>query len=87
MAEATIKFIGVSGIHKEYLDREYENVKMTSDNIGTVVFETENGEVFYLNSNFKTRFGPKGLELDGYFLIDNALGAAVIVVSNYFTDL
>jgi hypothetical protein len=87
MAQATIKFIGVSGIHKEYLDQEYENVKIKSDNIGTVVFETENGIIFYLNSNFKTRFGPKGMELDGYFLIDEALGAAVVLVSSYFTDL
>ena len=86
MAKATIKIIATSGIHKEYLDKVFTNVKIHTDITKTVIFKTEDEKVLFLNPNYQIRFGAYGVELEGYFLINESLGSAVILIKDYISD-
>jgi hypothetical protein len=83
MAKATIEFIGTSGIHKDFLNKIYLNVTILTNNQGAITFSTEEKEIFHLNPNFQIRFGTYGVEIEGYLLIDKALGMATILITQY----
>jgi hypothetical protein len=86
MGKANIEFIGTSGIHKQFLNKIYSNVQIITNNQGAIVLKTETEEVFHLNPNFQIRFGPCGIEIEGYFLIDKSLGMASILITKYETN-
>jgi len=83
MGKGTIEFIATAGIHKEWLEKKFIDTSINTNNAGAVVFQTKNGDQIFLNPNFQIRFVYKGIELEGYFLIGNCLGNAVILISDY----
>jgi hypothetical protein len=83
MGKGTVKFVATSGIHKEWLDKKFIEVDINTNTAGALVFETKGEDVFFLNPNFEIRFSPKGIELEGYFLIGNCLGNAAVLISEY----
>jgi hypothetical protein len=83
MGKGTIEFVATAGIHKEWLEKKFIDTEINTNNANTVVFQTKNGNNFFLNPNFQIRFGNKGIELEGYFLIENCLGGAVLLITDY----
>lgn len=83
MGKGTIKFVATSGIHKEWLDKKFIDVEINTNTAKALVFQTKGEDVFFLNPNFEIRFNEKGIELEGYLLINNCLGNAVVLITEY----
>jgi hypothetical protein len=84
MAKATIEFIATSGIHSEFLDKTFKNVLVTTNTIAkNVIFQTEDGKNIFLNPNYEIAFSQYGIRIEGFFLIENCLGSAVIIIKDY----
>ena len=84
MAEGTakIEIIGTSPIHKELLNKVYENVKIISIFDDAIQIQTGTFNII-LNSNFITKFTYGGLILEGFALIENSLGKISISITEY----
>lgn len=79
---ATIQIIAASGIHNEFLDKIFTEVKVSSAIDGAVLFETSSANIL-MNSKFEIKFVNGGISLEGFALIDNSLGRLVVLITNY----